>query len=392
MYAESIISGQKNGEKSLIGRQSKTVRKFTRFFGEDSLPECVSINLDWLSFQGICTMPEPEPEQPPAWVTKDMVLEYENRGIAAYKHSYKVFLQGEQIANLHTHGRNEKIIKPGTVKVEICNPVLYSSTVNEVIPAILDAFNMQMKNISRLDIAIDGTKHIHKLVNMYNFQNRDRSGMPLRECEGIPDALRWDKGCKIRLKGRANFDPKRLNRETGLMDSFKIGAGHKYISIYEKTQELKKSCKNYISDAWAKAEIDTSGEVWRCELRMDSQAVKEIKDFDLKRISDPYYLLQIFKTQCKNFFEFVINEGDANVSRMRSIDLFQFEKLRIPLLEKIPRAIVRGAFKAKMAIHHVFQCVLLNYYQDKEAVMNALKNAADTVEIYKLHKWQQYAT
>lgn len=374
-----------NGNFELVRTASKTVRKFTQHFPGEDLPDSVCVNLDWLSFMCECTMPEPATDQGPVWLSKDIVIDPFGNGNKNFKYSYIVYMHGEPVANVHTHTRNEKIIKPGTGKLELLNHVLYSSTVTEVIKSVMDACQMpHIKNISGLHISMDGVKHIHRLCNMYQFQNRDRSGMP-----NVKKLGRWDKGCKIRLKGKARFDGKVMNKATGLNDNFKIGTGHKYVTVYNKTSELEHSHKEYIRDAWKKAEIDTTGTVWRAELRLGSQGVKEIKNFELDRIADPNYLLQIFKTLCKNFFEFALDEGDENVTRMRIIDIFQFEKLKTPLLEKIPRAIVRGAYKAKMAIHHVIQCVCLNYYKGEVAIVHAINNMTDTINMYNLTDWYE---
>jgi hypothetical protein len=377
-------SDAKNGNFGLVRTASKTVRKFTQLFPENDLPQSVSVSLDWLAFTTECLLPAPVPDQKPIWLNDTTVLEYLKRGTQVYNYSYCVYIHGEPVANVHTHSKNEKIIKPGSAKLEILNHVLYSGNVLETLHDVMEACKMPViKNVSRLDICIDGANHVHKFLNSYVRQHGNRSRPTLKTLG------RWDKENRVRHKGKASIDCKRFDKSNGMFKNFKIGSTRKSFTLYNKTTELQRSHKQYIRDVWSRAGIDQTGDVWRCELRLTSQSVKEIKDFDLKKINDPNYLLQIFKTQCKNFFEFVLIENDENVSRARVIDLFQFEKLKVPLLEKIPRAIVRGAYKAQMAIHNAYKNILLGYHKTKESIDAALLHISDNLQLYNLDHWYE---
>lgn len=384
MNIDTKISHVKTGDFGLSRTASKTVRKFTSYFGQDSLPHAVSVTLDWLSLMVECLLPAPEPEQAPIWLNDSIVLEYMRKGTPMFNYTYQVYLEGEPVANIHTHPRNEKILKAGTAKLEILNHVLYSSNIEGVIHDIMNACQMPViKNYSGLHIAIDGANHVHTFLNKYWRQNGNRSRPALRTLGS------WAKENRVRMKGKANLDPKRFNRRTGMCDNFKIGSARKSFTLYNKTSELKKSHKQYIKDVWDRAGLDQSGDVWRCELRLTSQSIKEIKNFDLSRINDPNYLLSIFKTQCKNFFEFCLIENDENISRARIIDLFQFEKLKVKLLEKIPRALVSGAYKAQMSIHNAVRNIMLGYYKTNDSIDAALQHITDNVQLYLLDQWYE---
>ena len=383
---EKFNNNDFSAKKTLERTASKTVRKFTGNFGYDSPLQRVAINIDWCSLMCECLMPEPEEGMTAIWLNENTVLEYLGTGSKHFKHKYQVYMDGQPVAKVLTHTWNKKIIKEGTAKVEIDNHVQYSTSLIEVIENVMIACKMPViKNISELHIAIDGANHMHEFMNRYMWQRRDRVGMPIMDNK----IGRWESGCRVKLKGKACIDPGMFNRSTGLYDHFKIGKGQKYITIYNKTSELEKSHKQYIRDSWDRAGVDSSGTVWRTELRMRSGSIKELKDFDLKKIIDPDYLLQIFKTQCKNFFEFILVKDDSNVTRARIIDLFQFERLRVPLLAKIPRAIVRGAYKAQMAIHNAYANVRLKYLTSKEQIFAALQHITDNVQLYNLDHWYE---
>jgi hypothetical protein len=385
MTRKKSIFGAQNVDSSLMRTASKTVRKFTTIFGEESLPTSVSVNLDWLAFMVECALPEPEPNQGPVWLNDDFVLEYKMKGTPIFNYSYVLYSDGEPVANLHTHGKNPVIIKPGTAKLEMMNHVLYSSTVMQTLEAIMIACKMSaIKNISRMDISIDNCEHIWKFAN--NFVSQKNNGkIPQLKTLG-----RWDTNNRVVLNGKASWDSKRFSRADGLYHNFKIGGGRKCLVIYNKTSELERSHKEYIREAWDKAGIDHEGRnIWRCELRLTSQEIKNIKDFDFEKIIDPNYLLQIFKTKCENFFQFVLCENDTNITRGRIIDLFFFEKLRIPLLHKIPRAIVRGAYKAQMSIHNAYANIRLGLHKTFDSINAALQHITDNVHLYNLDRWYE---
>ena len=365
---------------------SKTDRNFTGDNAYDALPTAVFVGLDWLEFMAYCVISEPAENQIAVALNDDWIIEYLQMGTRVFKYSYRVYYGGEHVANIHTHSKNLKILKEGIIKVEICNHVLYSSSRKQVQDDLLNVLNASLINYSRMDICIDGANHVHAFLNNYIRQKprNDFDRVPLVGTVG-----RWDQSCRIRQKGKANLDPKRFNKKTGMCDNFKVGSKRKNITVYNKFQELEKSAKEYIRDAWKMAGLDTETTNWRVELRMTSQAIHEIDNLDINRLDDPNYLLQIFKTQCRNFFEFVKIEKDTNVSRARVIDLFQFEKLRIPLLAKIPRAVVRGAYKAKMAVHNAFKDLCTGMIKNIYSMEAAVQHIADNIELYNLHRWYE---
>jgi len=383
------LSAQKRAE-------SKTARKYRSPFPQDQLPQAVSVNIDWLSFMCECLLNEPEKDQPPTFLDH-MVVELSSKpGIQLFKYSWNVYRGGEKVAMVHTHTRQEKIIKPGTAKVEISNNVLYSNEVLEVIDDVMNACKMTViKNLTRIDISIDGVSHIHKFLNQYIRQPKTRA---IPELQTIGKSEREQ---RIKMKGKAALHAKMFNKKSGMFDAFKIGASRKCVVLYNKTSELERSHKEYIREAWERAGLDVTKDVWRCEVRLSSEAIKDIDGgFDLKRMYDPNYLLQVFKTQCNNFFEFVDMEGQTNVTCGRIIDLLQFEKLKVPLLARVPRAVIDGAYKAKMAIHNGIKDVLHNLHSVKQRidfvnqeisynVQAALTHVADNINRYNLRRWYE---
>ena len=63
--------------------------------------------------------------------------------------------------------------------------------------------------------------------------------------------------------------------------------------------------------------------------------------------------------------------------------------MRVPSLAKIPRAIVRGAYKAQMAIHNAYANVRLKYLKTHEQIFAALQHIIDNVQLYNLDHWYE---
>ncbi len=400
MRTNSEISNVKNEYAHVCGRSSKTVRKFTTFFGCDDLPDSVSVSLDWSSFMVEYLAPEPDKEKPVTWFGDSIALEALFTGTPIFKHSYKIYQDGEHVASLHSHPKNEKIMQPGTAKLEMANQVHYCSDYFPIITEVCKALNITyVKNFSRMDIAIDGVEHVHRFLNQYAVSHKGGRELARR-------------GRYVKMLGKARFNAGMKDKKTGIFNHFKIGAGHKQIVVYNKTKELERSHKEYIRDAWTKAGIDQSKDVWRVELRMTSQALKclngkpvassELLDIngkaiatddrwqngiELSMLADPNYLLALFRTSIKNFFEFVVVEGDSNVTRARVVDLFQFFKLKVPLLSKVKRAVVNGAYKAKMAIHMAFKNICSGIYKEIEEQDLAINFIDHTVKLYNLNRF-----
>lgn len=371
-----------NRKISRLQSASITDCNFTSENASNALPYSVSVNLDWLHFQAECGLPEPVEGQNIYWMNNDIALEYQNSGTPVYKHKYKIIRAGEPAGTIMTHSRNLKMIKGNRVKIEIDNHVLYSSEWLNIVNEICYVLKATPTVYGRIDIAVDGCNHIPLFLNKFLFQQKKQQ----KHIDMASGLVSRPYNNRVEMKGRADIKPQLYNKHTGHFDYFRIGSASKKLVVYNKTKELERSHKEYIRQTWEKCGVDTTVDTYRCELRLDSQALATIKDFDINKLIDPYYLLQIFKTQIKNFFEFVKMQNDSNVTRAKEIDLFQFKKLKVTLLDKIPRAIVYGAYKAKMAIHNAAKNILLNFYP-KDRIIHAFNHIKNEIDLYDLQRY-----
>jgi hypothetical protein len=388
-------------DASNSGGASSTPRKFTSWFRQDALPATVSVNLDWLSLLVACAIPEPGEGAERLDITDDITLKYMKSGTPIFKHSYECYMYGELVAKMHTHTRNAKLIKDNFCKLEIMNQMFYGGDWLGVYDALAASLQIShIENISRLDIAIDGCNHIPVFMNCYvkqgKYSKAELGRLGVREPSN-----------KVHMLGKANVDCRRMDKDSMTFNSFKIGCGPKVAVIYNKSKEIDtRSHKEYIRDQWARDGLHKEAEQWRFELRLTGEALKKAKckdveitepdgttkvvsveGVDIQRLTDPYYLVKIVNTHIAKWFEFVVMDDDTNVTRARKIDLFHFNKLCVPVFQKVQRAIVDGAYKAKMSIHNCMKNVLNGIIEHPEKVNNALNHMVDNLEIYNLKRW-----
>ena len=174
-----------------------------------------TISLDWLSFFVKLTITEPATAGEVRVLSDDYVIESLGFGTPIYNHSWNIYCMGEKVGMLHTHSKNPTIVTPGFGKLEIQNALLYEDWY-KVFTGIIEAVGIEsVHGITRLDIAIDGTKHIFEFLNKF---------------------ARQDAGSQVIVKklGKAAFDAKRMDSETMEFHNFKVGSAHK-ISCRHRT-------------------------------------------------------------------------------------------------------------------------------------------------------------
>ncbi|MDO7873671.1 replication initiation factor domain-containing protein [Hymenobacter sp. ASUV-10] len=301
-----------------------------------------------------------------------VLLEWTGKGTPMMRDSFNVYLWGEKFGTLHANPRSEgKGLKPDSVQVHVDNALLYTDHWYEDLQTVVQACGLHVKNVTRLDIALDGLNYIIEFLNLYQKQ------------------FEWNK--TVHHKGKARFTAGVLDKRTMLYDHFKIGSGssEKQISVYNKTKELERSNKTYIAKYWQANGLQDGGldcPVYRVELRMRGKAVKEVKDFAIHKLTDYSYLFDLFRTGCHNYFEFTETQGHQNVSRQKPIDLIPFDALGARLLEKVPRALSDGRYKAKMAVHLTVKDIVLDLIPD-DSRPQALGVMKEQIERYDLYPW-----
>lgn len=359
-----------------------------------------SICLDWLSMyfknMGLFNT-EVYEECEEIVINEDIVLTSINRPTLHFNTHFILFYKKEECAHVLMHSKNELFFAKDIVKIEFTNHTLYSG----VWPNIYDCLalkGLRYTGCSRIDIAIDGNDYLQKLMNIYAKQNLGSELMLL----------------KNNSEKRSIFSAKVLNPKTRLFENFNIGStgGNKMITIYNKSLEIVKSGKNYIQEFWLKNGVieklndlklqalelnreDKKGNstyyikgqenIYRFEIRLKSESIKEIKNFSIELLKTPEGLISIVRTHCKKYFEACFNDND-NVTRCTNIDLLPYDKFGGKLISKIKRVEKDGLYKAKLTIHGIIQDLYKGFIEEMK-INEAIEVIRDRAARYKLESY-----
>lgn len=317
-----------------------------------------------------------------------------------YKYRWQVLYLGEHLATMLTHTKNEKFVRKGVVKVDFKNHLLYTGMLWQFYDELTGSLNLQFKNVSRVDIAIDGLDHIIRFVNKYLKQTRQNK--------------------VVELVGRGTIRAAALDRNTMLYHSFKLGANgsRKQVTIYNKTKEIIKSQKDYIQKFWKANGIHfeelplaemlaalKKGEdepmnvagvknIFRFELRLTGEYIQEMQvkkaetgeweffKIDWLKTSDG--MMSIVHRACENFFEFVLKTYKENC-KCKRLELIPFSKFEIFPIELQPVKRADDLYKTKLSIKKNVRQLFFGVLQPSDYM--ATEALVFDVNNYDLKEW-----
>lgn len=332
-----------------------------------------TIALDWLEIFGYARFDRTSKEEDVFVLSDSVAILYKGHGTAMYNELYEIYHDGEKFGMLQADPRFEKgAMTANSISLKVDNAWLYTIELWDVLQDVKTALKAEFHNVTRVDIAIDGLNHVRDFVNMYMKQT--------------PEAR------FINKKGRSAMNAYEFDQETHLFQKFSFGSSKsdKVVSVYNKTKELENSNKKYIQRFWENSGMAwrvAEEEVYRVEVRLRSKALKKVKGFELEKLQDKDYLSSLFKTACKNFFEFTISSSDSNVTRQKEVKLIPYEKLNARLLEKTKRPMQTDRYKAKMTIHLLSKLLIEDTVTSKKEVESMVNTIDDMVKRYDLDEW-----
>ena len=315
----------------------------------------VCITLDWLSVYFVDKLglvPEAVGIDDVKQITETISIRFFGKGTEHYKYTWHVLKNGEFLATILSHTRNEKFVKKGVIKIDFKNHLLYTASLWPLYYELIDVFKLEYKNIGRVDIAIDGLNYVMDFMNLYVKQEPDKKVMEM--CyEGLRKVMKAKKGTinkPVEMKGgRARLNCKVLDRKSMKYQNFGLGvsSARKSISMYNKSLDIVKSGKTYIQDFWIangvcttvlpisalqpiykdredKIYLDGFENIYRFEVRLKGEMISQIKDFKVEWLKDKDWLMSIVKRMNQNYFEFVYYTF-SDISKCKPVDLMPYE-------------------------------------------------------------------
>lgn len=352
-----------------------------------------TISLDWLAlyFKSAGVFKEKYEEEDVIIINENMYLLEINRPTLHFNTHFAIIFKKEECGHVLMHPRNELFFKKDTVKVEFANHTLYSGHWQQIY-ADLEKYGLKYQGASRIDIAIDNVGYLYELMNLYAKQTPDNRTMILKNSS----------------ESRAFFSAKVLNTTNMMFQNFNIGSsgGNKMVTIYNKSLELVRSGKDYIQEYWRKNGIIEQKEdleslqktvkktdthlagrrnIYRFEIRLKSESIKEIENFNIEMLTTAKGLAGIVKTHTRKYFDACYFDN-KNISLCTPIELLPLDKLGAQTIEKIARQENDGKYKAKLTVHSIIQDLHKGYIRHF-AINEAIETLIDRVIKYKLQKY-----
>ena len=272
-----------SGSTNIIYSATSTSFKGYRInYLDNQTDNLYAICVDWIEF--ICSWSEPinSAYNNNTGFTVEKISVHHNPN---FRNLHRVYLNDVEaceiysVPNNSTHAYNE-------VSVKIANGLLYTVNYHHIIYRLLNAYGLTFVRYARLDIALDGTDILNQ-VDMLN---------------------KWAKSYTVQSNNDTiNILPTAFRKKEHRWLSWSIGKGKSGISarLYDKSNEIKQTKKEYISDFWRKNGIPTAN-VGRFEIQLN---YKELKQYQLnlsglEKLSDAGFVGAIFTSEVKAWLKF----------------------------------------------------------------------------------------
>lgn len=245
----------------------------------------------------------------PVYELKGFVLTNKHKRTQSYNLVYEVKYENELLGYLHLDNRSSNYSH--YIGFKIFNKILYFPEWHKIMNQFLDAFDLQINNYTAVDIFIDSRQNMRD--EFIKYKNDDNLIFTSR---GTSD---------INYSGSTNINSDIIIKD--FKPTFYIGKNKtgKVLSIYNKSEEIKKSRKFYIDDLHEETlPEDFENDVYRCELRLKNTYLRNKGyDIQLDKLLDTDYLKSIFSENIKGYFDFRENVN-PNKSRCPKVPFFDF--------------------------------------------------------------------
>ena len=245
------------------------------------------------------------------------------------------------MATLLSNSRNSRLMAPENFQIKIENNKLYELGWLDSLQHIMRENEWKYKSCTRLDLALDGGNYFQVFED-------------------------WRAG-KLNKVGRAKITTHYSGKRK--VEGYYIGMSKskKKLVCYNKTEEIRKTNKWYITDFWKRAGLDTSQDVQRLEMRMRNEENKKIYGMDFNALDNFEHLASLMQTHCNKFFEFVHSGTDTNITRAKRIQPIDWNSIGGQLLDKNSTRNTSEIWSGKVSCKKLFEIYYMtkkNYYYD----------------------------
>lgn len=299
-----------------------------------------------------------------------LFISYMGYGKTAYRRAFEVYYNGFVFLEIYAVPKFEKTMANDSINIKVANNLFYTKDWYIDYAFVIEKLGVKIKNITRLDIAIDGNNGLINFLTSYTKQQKA--------------------GQKIIRVGQAQLNPVKFKDSDLSYSGFSLGsrASEKYLVIYDKVKELEVHNKPYIKSYWINSGLPIE-KVERVEIRLKSAYLGTIDNVlgDLKKIQDVDYLATIFKNSIEQYFDFRLNNS-KNISHCDRLELINFANFNVSLLERTKKTLVDGRFRIKVSIKSAVESMLKGYLDFEKRQIN-IEYIKEALTLYSLHDWYE---
>ena len=310
-FSFPVFSGSTNQQY-----QSTATNFENENFASQTKANYYSICLDWLEF--ICTT-----EKPIEFAYKlnqnqnIQIRKVDVHNNPNFINLNRIYFNGMEICDIlstpnnNTHRQNE-------VSVKMANHVLYSDQCYQYVLLIVKTFKLSFDRLARLDIALDGMDVV-KLISLLN---------------------RYSKSKTIQINNDAiSILPTSFKKKDQFFDSWSIGKSKSGICarVYNKTDEIKQSGKDYICEYWKANGIPTVNN-GRFEIQLNSKRLDKYQFIllDLQQLIGAEFLGTIFKKEVQSWLKFYHVRKTDIINHKKEVAINRGSEIQFIKWSKIP--------------------------------------------------------
>lgn len=297
-------------EAQLLQRIRKNVHgTASKYYGSSFDTTHFVIGLDWLTlnFRGHLLVKENTED------LHDGNFTYVNagHGTEKFKCVFKVYYEYREFGQIQIFPRSS-ILDENTIFLQVQNENFYNGLdILHILNELINIHGLELKTITRCDVFLDN----------YGFLN----GVTLDELDYLINSNQIISN--TRVKSKSKHDGKRGGKF--MNNGFYWGErkNHRFLKIYNKTEEIKESGKTYISEFHNLNGL-TEEPIQRLEYVLKNDFFKYNESFELKDLFDPKALFELLDLARKGHFSFVIEDGQKRNDRKKEFKLLDWEGMR----------------------------------------------------------------
>ena len=274
-----------------------------------------TINLDWVQF--LCSTDKNSNVLESYSSERIRITKNQSHNNPNFKYKYTVALDNCDLCDIYAIPINCKHNK-NQISIKIHNSQLYTNNWSSRIIFLLNSLDFISPTLTKIDIAIDGSDILMKM-DLFRRYMRTKTIQIGNE--------------NLNING-VNFNKAELTWESYIIGSKKY---QKTAELYNKTNEIKISGKQYIVEFWKENRLDISDDIGRFELKLGSRHLSKYSINSFTDLCDARYLGKMFFEEINNWLRFY-QVSLANIKAHRKdIAIKKGKELKFIHWDKIPQ-------------------------------------------------------